>query len=292
MLTRRRKEDERRNWKELNTDCLVMVLERVGMESLILDVPFVCKSWYRASLNPQCWKTLLFPVRLYDFHLYPRMTWPHKFIGRFMNVYQLQKFSVEGFVKLIVTRSRRSCVNILLPSECTSELLEFISNECPALKALVLPFDLMIDEGKVISKLVSKWKDLEQLHLGSTLFSFEEILTEVSLNCKNFNGLSVNGFVWNEEASTIATLLPKIKYLRLRMRASVPCESLKIIREGCKELVLLDAMEYCIGFQGKNEEIFKMASHIETIDYDAEEDFYIEHITDYASDGSFDGASD
>ncbi|CAL8121701.1 unnamed protein product [Prunus armeniaca] len=43
-------------------DCLVKVLEKVGMESLLLDVPFVCKSWYyKATLNPSCWQSLIFP---------------------------------------------------------------------------------------------------------------------------------------------------------------------------------------------------------------------------------------
>ena len=41
-------------------DCLVNVLEKVGMRSLLLDAPFVCKSWYRASLHPSCWQSLIF----------------------------------------------------------------------------------------------------------------------------------------------------------------------------------------------------------------------------------------
>ena len=46
---------EGRKWEELNMDCLVNVFQRVGMESLLLDVSFVCKSWYKASLDPKCW---------------------------------------------------------------------------------------------------------------------------------------------------------------------------------------------------------------------------------------------
>ncbi|CAL9006753.1 unnamed protein product [Prunus brigantina] len=52
--------DEQR-WEDLEMDCLVKVLEKVGMESLLLDVPFVCKSWYKATLNPSCWQSLIFP---------------------------------------------------------------------------------------------------------------------------------------------------------------------------------------------------------------------------------------
>ncbi|CAL2281406.1 unnamed protein product [Prunus armeniaca] len=50
-----------RRWKDLQMDCLLKVLVKVGMESLLLDVPFVCKSWYKATLNPSCWQSLLFP---------------------------------------------------------------------------------------------------------------------------------------------------------------------------------------------------------------------------------------
>ncbi|KAL7177283.1 hypothetical protein ACSBR2_030602 [Camellia fascicularis] len=45
---------EGRKWEELNMDCLVNVLGRVGIESLILDIPFVCKSWSKATLSSLC----------------------------------------------------------------------------------------------------------------------------------------------------------------------------------------------------------------------------------------------
>ncbi|KAL7177290.1 hypothetical protein ACSBR2_030609 [Camellia fascicularis] len=41
-------------------DCLVNVLGRVGIESLLIDVPFVCKSWYKATESPLCWRQLDF----------------------------------------------------------------------------------------------------------------------------------------------------------------------------------------------------------------------------------------
>ncbi|XP_042484546.1 F-box/LRR-repeat protein At3g48880-like [Macadamia integrifolia] len=265
---------EGRNWEELNTDCLMKVFEKVGLESMILDVPFVCKTWYKASLNPECWKTLRFPVGIGDSWMWGF----DEFTDRFMEVYQIEKFSVTGFVKLLMTRSSGSAVNIFLPSHCTLEALEFVSNECPALKFLGMPYYLVETHGELIPKLVSKWKELQELHLGSTGVSFKEILTQISLNCENFNGLSVSGFVHNEEASAIVTLLPKIKYLWLRRRTLVPRESLQMILEGCKDLVLLDARD-CIGFEEDDEEILKMASHIKTFMVEGsclydEEDYY------------------
>ncbi|PIA29878.1 hypothetical protein AQUCO_05800154v1 [Aquilegia coerulea] len=57
---RRLNDEVSRNWEDLNTDCLINIFERVRLESLILDIPFVCKSWYKVSLDPHCWKLLDF----------------------------------------------------------------------------------------------------------------------------------------------------------------------------------------------------------------------------------------
>ncbi|XP_043705135.1 F-box/LRR-repeat protein At3g48880-like [Telopea speciosissima] len=255
---------KRRNWAELNTDCLIKVFEMLGsesagLESLTLDIPFVCKSWYKASLNPQCWKILRFPHALCRD---PWVWWEYDgFAQRFMDKYRIQNFSFTGFVKLVVRRSRNSAVTVILPPGCTSEVLELISNECPSLKYLGFPSDLFPFDCELIQELISKCKDLEGLFLGQT-HSFQEILIQISLNCKNFSDLSVRGNLGNKEASAIVTLLPKIKYLRLRC-TTLPRKSLRMILKGCKELVLLDARN-CVGFKAKDKEILKMGSHIKT----------------------------
>lgn len=50
----------RRDWSELPVHCLVEILERVGIESLVETIPLVCKSWYEATFYPQCWQHLVF----------------------------------------------------------------------------------------------------------------------------------------------------------------------------------------------------------------------------------------
>ncbi|KAL4618877.1 hypothetical protein ACB092_06G042200 [Castanea dentata] len=47
-------------WEDLNKDCLVNVVTRLGTKSLLIVIPFVCKSWYRVSLDPSCWQTITF----------------------------------------------------------------------------------------------------------------------------------------------------------------------------------------------------------------------------------------
>ncbi|KAF6143783.1 hypothetical protein GIB67_016704 [Kingdonia uniflora] len=49
---------ERRKWEDLDKDCLINILGRLGIKDLIYNVPFVCKSWYKASLDHECWKFL------------------------------------------------------------------------------------------------------------------------------------------------------------------------------------------------------------------------------------------
>ena len=57
-------------WKDLSTDVLVNIfLIELGWSHL-LDVPFVCKSCYKATLEPQCWEHLIFPS-----YIKPRDIW-------------------------------------------------------------------------------------------------------------------------------------------------------------------------------------------------------------------------
>ncbi|CAL8130015.1 unnamed protein product [Prunus armeniaca] len=116
--------DERR-WEDLQMDCLLKVLVKVGMESLLLDVPFVCKSWYKATLNPSCWQSLLFP----DNELI------------FASEYQIDgdRCSITTFLKFVINRSSGNATVLKLPKCCTIEAFEFAANVCPGLVTLSLP---------------------------------------------------------------------------------------------------------------------------------------------------------
>ncbi|KAI8004375.1 hypothetical protein LOK49_LG08G01649 [Camellia lanceoleosa] len=112
--------------KELNTDCLVNVLGRVGIESLLIDVPFVCKSWYKATKSPLCWRQLDFlEISLDDCtSLF--------FLARLIDDYQVKgKFSFTAIVKTLVKRSATSVVYISLPSFgfCDEEVLFYIVDQ-------------------------------------------------------------------------------------------------------------------------------------------------------------------
>ncbi|BBG97376.1 F-BOX WITH WD-40 2 [Prunus dulcis] len=122
--------DEQR-WEDLEMDCLVKVLEKVGMESLLLDAPFVCKSWYKAALNPSCWQSLIFPdnecmeVWPWDVSECPNF---QNLMDRFASEYQIDgdRCSVSAFLKFVINRSSGNAIVLKLPKRCTVEPLNLL----------------------------------------------------------------------------------------------------------------------------------------------------------------------
>ncbi|KAI8002732.1 F-box/LRR-repeat protein [Camellia lanceoleosa] len=244
-------------WEDLNMDCLVNVFGRVGIESLLLDIPFVCKSWFKATLSCQSWHKLDFS----QISIGPWFYYDGSKSSRLIDKYQLKdNWAVTEFIKYVIKRSKRSATFISLPGCCTEEALIYIAEECPGLKTLMLP--LPHDHMLKIPKLISNWKSLEFLRLGNSN-QMQEFITEISIHCNNFVGLSVvSAYIWKDEASAIVTLLPNINYLSLRY-ASMKKENLVMILQGCKELEYVDVRD-CIGFNEGDDEILKFASHIRT----------------------------
>ncbi|XP_034199569.1 F-box/LRR-repeat protein At3g48880-like [Prunus dulcis] len=136
--------DERR-WEDLNIDCMVNILGRVGMESLLLDVPFVCKSWYRASLNPSCWERLIFPD-IKSSYLELAENWvDYPLLQRFVHQYQIDEshFSTTAFIKFVVNRSKGHATALRLPPYASETDLKYVSDVCGDLKGVGLPADLV-----------------------------------------------------------------------------------------------------------------------------------------------------
>ena len=99
-------------WEDLNMDCLVNVLTRVGIESLLLGAPFVCQSWYKASLHPSCWQIVNF----------------QKIERGPLSWYFSDGITTE-FIKSIINRSRGNATEVWLPDDCTEEALRYIADE-------------------------------------------------------------------------------------------------------------------------------------------------------------------
>ncbi|KAL6293408.1 hypothetical protein ACE6H2_001550 [Prunus campanulata] len=274
--------DERR-WEDLNIDCMANILGRVGMESLLLDVPFVCKSWYRASLNPSCWERLIFPdiktsYLVLDYGFKAENWVDDPLLQRFVHQYQIDvsHFSTTAFIKFVVNRSKGHATALRLPPYASETDLKYVSDMCGDLKGVGLPEYLVCDKSGVITELIGKWKRLEWLTLGSS-YDLVKIFSQISIHCKDFWGLRVSNSIFNDEAIAIVNFLPKIKHLILR-NAYIDRDAHMKLLQGCTELQVLDVSD-CIGFSEDDEEILKLASHITnfscegSIEYD---DFYEE----------------
>ncbi|CAL8074689.1 unnamed protein product [Prunus armeniaca] len=162
---------DKRRWEDLEMDCLVKVLEKVGKESLLLDVPFVCKSWNKATLNPSCCECI--EVWPWDVSECPNL---QNLMDRFVSEYQIDgdRCSVTTLLKFVINRSSGNAAVLNLPKCCTVEAFEFAANvifvvvecvQCPGLVTLSLPGDAL-DSKHTNLELIGKWKRLEMLSLG------------------------------------------------------------------------------------------------------------------------------
>ncbi|PIA32925.1 hypothetical protein AQUCO_04300109v1 [Aquilegia coerulea] len=236
-----------RKWEDLNIDCLVKIFERVGVKALVSAVPFVCKPWYKASLDPQCWKDLDFQAA------YPTTSTSTSQV----------KPGTSPLTKLITLSVLRSCgtaVRVVFREDSTYGDFILVLG-CPSLKILTLPKFLDGHHIEEIPSLTGKWTNLEALCMHSR-YCLVETLTQIRTHCKNFKSLTIfnRGTILSDKASAIVTLLPKIKDLTLR-ETYLPRVSLQLILLGCKDLELLDVRD-CVGFDEDDVEIWKMALHI------------------------------
>ncbi|KAM7485775.1 hypothetical protein LguiA_001784 [Lonicera macranthoides] len=289
----------RKIWENMEMDCLVNIFGRVGIESLALDVPFVCKSWYKATLNPLCWQSLNFPIDLRNSRL-PNM--PIEGL-LWIVVHPDDRGSVvinpanrESVVKGAVNRSHRCATRLVIPNDCSKKDIIYALEECPLLKLLSIPYSAIHEDGSfIIPSMINKLKNLEALIMRRFSKELEEIIAQINLHCKNFVFLCVtNAEISSNAAIAIATLLPNIKYLVLT-RCVLERRNLVTILNGGKKLKYVDVSN-CNGFNSDDEEVLKLASHVTTFkckgsraydDYDDDDRFGIcsrDVDSDYCSD--------
>ncbi|KAG6513960.1 hypothetical protein ZIOFF_024297 [Zingiber officinale] len=117
-------------------------------------------SWYRASLDPSCWRRLNF--RSLDF-----TPWS-PFSSAFALRYCLHSpLSFSSFLRFALHRSRGVVDQLAFPLSSAVSIhdLAYASVKCLRLKALALPDNLMLEDDLRIPELVRRWKDLEHLEM-------------------------------------------------------------------------------------------------------------------------------
>ncbi|KAM5560697.1 hypothetical protein ABKV19_021722 [Rosa sericea] len=295
-----------RRWEELDRECLANVFAKVGMDSLLLALPFVCKSWYDASHNPLCWKFLHFPefepyplftaVPVADANVEPKSFGP--FYNKFVEDYQIDssRFSITGFIKLVVNRSKGKALELKLPQFCTEEALRYVADACPGIRYLQFSDDLVLfKHSQILPEVIGKWKFLERLTLGGnmenimkqfqvksgeqlsrdfeeTLSSLDsvsrisnknlhEILVQVGIHCKRLRALHIfDVCVGQAEAEAIVTGVPNLVFLTLGS-SRIERNTLVTLLQGCKKLCCFNVWN-CEGFVVDAEEMQELGSHI------------------------------
>ena len=94
----------RTKWEDLEKDYLLNVLTRVGTESMLYDIPFVCKSWYRASLDPSCWKII-----------------------NFQNFVRQTPLASE-YSRSLINRNGGNATVVMPPFSCPTEVLRYLAD--------------------------------------------------------------------------------------------------------------------------------------------------------------------
>uniref|UniRef100_A0A251UAE7 Putative F-box domain, Leucine-rich repeat domain, L domain-like protein n=1 Tax=Helianthus annuus TaxID=4232 RepID=A0A251UAE7_HELAN len=240
------------DWNEFPVHCLVQVLTRVGMESLVQTVPLVCKSWYDATFYPQCWQRLLFHKSPYNLQT-PKSSW----LGFGLLHQHTEEDALEKFLHFAVGRSHGLVTELIFPSQ--SRLKEgqiaWIAQRCPSLKLLVLPNHLSYVINFEVSSSICKWKDLEGLQISS-LIGLKTTIANISKNCPKFSHLSayvprLDGDV----ALAIASQLPHIRTLDLRF-STIQRHDLLLILKGCQKLEHLHISDHA------DDDILQVAPHV------------------------------
>ncbi|PRQ23813.1 putative leucine-rich repeat domain, L domain-containing protein [Rosa chinensis] len=260
-----------RKWDQLDHDCLVNIFAKVGrgdtesfMESMLMDVPFVCKSWHKASLDPKCWERLIFPIistSLYNTDVETEDWTCDPFLKRFVSEYRINKsFSITAFIKFMVNRSKGCATEIRLPVCASEEALKHVAASCPRLKNLSLPADVVYYKSRMIPDMIGKWKDLENLLMGSCYHDMEKIISQIGLHCKNFYFLCIPDCLVCEDAASAIAKLPNLKHIFMQ-NTKIERDNFVKLLKGCKNLVSLDARK-CLGFDAGDKEISELASHI------------------------------
>lgn len=248
-------DEDGRRWEDLEVDCLLCIFQRLSLEDLTLGVPFVCNSWFKASLHPFCWRILDFQTSAF------------RESGKLAKRFNSTTFSFTSFFRYAVSRSCKLAVELRFPNiqdVFSVQDLAFASNECPRLKVIALPNLAPHDEFH-IPQLIGKWKDLERVEMDLKPSCFPELIKEIGINCAKFVDLTMCGSIQRGDVLAIVNFTPKIMCLDLS-RSYLPKDELLVILDGCKEMEKL-SVNSCIGFEADTQ-VIEMASNIRIFEHE------------------------
>ncbi|WOK99536.1 F-box/LRR-repeat protein [Canna indica] len=123
--------EEIRRWEEMEMDCLANIFQRLSLEDMAVAVPFVCRSWLQASLDPLCWRALNFR----QLNFLPWSSFTRKFTAAYSySDVSADAASFSSLLKLVVARSKGVVTEIQFPlvfGASLQDLLYASNRACP-----------------------------------------------------------------------------------------------------------------------------------------------------------------
>ncbi|XP_058101147.1 F-box/LRR-repeat protein At3g48880-like [Magnolia sinica] len=127
-----------RSWDALPEDVVAIILAKVGTQDLIFNIPFTCKAWYKASLNPLSWQTL-------DFSDWNSISFIKRANSRRLNIMNVGKNDIDSeatfdrLLRFAVNRSRGCVTTVIYPnSMVVPNGIDCIRRRCPKIKMFQL----------------------------------------------------------------------------------------------------------------------------------------------------------
>ncbi|KAL6139023.1 hypothetical protein ACLB2K_064301 [Fragaria x ananassa] len=213
----------RRRWEDLDADCLTNVFAKVGMESLLLALPFVCKSCKGKAVE----------LKLPQFCTEEAL-----------------RYAADG-----CPGSRYLHFTDDLVFFKHSQILPEVIGEWKLLEHLTLGgAHSSRDFEEKLLVLLDNVHPIRNRNL-------HEILVQVGIHCKRMRTLHVfDGCVGEDEALAIAAGLPNLVFLTLE-QCRIEGNTIVTLLQGCKKLWRLDLWNF-EGFAMDDDEMLKLGSRI------------------------------
>ncbi|KAF5204590.1 hypothetical protein FRX31_005823 [Thalictrum thalictroides] len=190
-MEKRRKMQKKKYWKDLDTDVLLIIYQKLSTKDLILGAPLCCSSWYTVSKEPSLWREV-------------------DLLNGFNEFIKSNKLT-----EFVVARSQGCITSIKFPLTASDDDLLLVAQRCPGVKY----FNLRLRSDKLLKKksiylAFTKLKELEGMDVGDHFVSNGMVLQLINQFCPKFSKLKVYDISW-DTVYHIATFMPKINVFDL-----------------------------------------------------------------------------
>ncbi|CAA0409337.1 unnamed protein product [Arabidopsis thaliana] len=228
------KNEEPKNWADLPTDLMCLILLRLSVTEILENAQKVCRSWRYVCKDPSIWRKI--DMRILSYNKPVLVNNP------------------EAICRNAVDRSEGGLLEINIGDFGSDSLLTYIAERSSNLRSLRLMCSEITDDGFV--QAVVKLPMLEELEVSGISLSGESMKL-AGLSCPNLKTLMLNRLFYlssdddDHDAIAIAESMPKLRHLQL-CGNKLTKTGLNAILDGCPHLEHLD-LRQCINLVGNLE---------------------------------------